>query len=59
MMPGYSAVMDLETISGPDAVMVKRYRDLTLALELPYPWYWGIGFNSTIVGRQQPGPRFS
>ena len=49
MMPGYSAVMDLETISGPDAVMVKRYRDLTLALELPYPWYWGIGFNSTTL----------
>ena len=49
MMPGYSAVMDLETISGPDAVMVKRYRDLTMALELPYPWYWGIGFDLTTL----------
>lgn len=36
LFPGYSAALALETIHGPDAVMIRRYRELTEALELPY-----------------------
>ena len=46
LMPGYSTAIGLETISVPDAVMVRRYRELTLALNLPYPWFWGVVFDA-------------
>ncbi len=44
--PGYNAAIGLEGISGPDAVMLRSYRELTMALKLPYLWFWGIAFDA-------------
>ena len=47
LIPGYNAAIGLETISGPDAVMVRAYRQLTEALHLPYnDWQWRMVFNT-------------
>jgi hypothetical protein len=53
-VPGYNAAIGLETITGPDAVMVRRYRELALALHLPYDqggWYMVFDTNSLAAAR--------
>ena len=44
LFPGYNASLGLEAINGPDALTVKRYRELTDALRMPYVWQWRLEF---------------
>lgn len=51
LVPGYSAALGLENISGPDAVQVNTFRQLTDALGLPYVWGWWMYFDGSGVER--------
>lgn len=42
MTPGFNSVLDLETISGPDALENPEMRDLTKALGIPQIWFWRL-----------------
>lgn len=44
-VPGYNAALGLETISGPDAVKIRSYSELTQALGLPLVWDWRMKFS--------------
>jgi hypothetical protein len=45
LIPGYNATLGLETISGPDAVMNREYRELVEAMQMPYGWVWRMIFD--------------
>ena len=50
LFPGYNGAIGLETISGPDPVMVRPYRELMEALGMPYNnWAWRMLFDSQAV----------
>lgn len=52
-VPGYNAALGLETISGPDAVKIRSYSELTQALGLPLVWDWRMMFSVSDLARNE------
>ncbi|CAN5372544.1 hypothetical protein BH09PSE6_BH09PSE6_05160 [soil metagenome] len=50
---GYRAVYGLEGIDGPEAVQELPYRQLMMAMDMPYAWVWRMDFtDETLVQKR-------
>ena len=51
LFPGYTGLIGLEGINGPDALVMRHYRELLDALGFPMQWSWLVVLDGPAVGR--------